>query len=233
MSRLSRYILLFSVTFAVFLLAPAFLGGQLPIYPLMTWGDAFDILTPLVLLPLYWLLFWYGSGEKLKLGESLIFVVLAAMWAEGQGMHLSANSIGRLLEESNHGDAFILTSFYDEKLSHYLWHLGIVGLAALLIYVGWRKPTGEDRIMWSMIVPAGIIHGFTFFLIVIEAGTAPLGIAFVLLLPLVVLIWGRDKLKSQPLISFYLISCLVAILFFAGWGIYWSGLPEFSEVGII
>jgi hypothetical protein len=118
MSRLSRYILLFSVTFAVFLLAPAFLGGQFPIYPLMTWGDALDILTPLVLLPMYWLLFWYGSGEKLKLGESLIFVVLAAMWAEGQGMHLSANSIGHLLEEVVHGDAFILTSFYDEKLSH-------------------------------------------------------------------------------------------------------------------
>ena len=84
-----------------------------------------------------------------------------------------------------------------------------------------------------MIIPAGIIHGFTFFLIVIEAGTAPLGIPFVLLLPLVVLIWGRDKLKSQPLLSFYFISCLVAILFFAGWGIYWSGLPEFSEIGII
>ena len=82
MSRLTRYILLFSVTFAVFLLAPAFLGGQLPIYSLMTWGDTLDILTPLVLLPLYWLLFWYGSGEKMKLGESLIFVVLAAMWAE-------------------------------------------------------------------------------------------------------------------------------------------------------
>jgi hypothetical protein len=233
MSRLSRYILLFSVTFAVLLVAPAFLGGQLPIYPLMTWGDALDIITPLVLLPLYWLLFWYGSGEKMKLGESLIFVVLAAMWAEGHGMHLSVNSIGHLLEEAIHVDAFILTSFYDEKLSHYLWHLGIVGLAALLIYRACRKPTCEDRIMWSMIIPAGIIHGFTFFLIVIEAGTAPLGISFVLLLPLVVLIWGRDKLKSQPLISFYFMSCLVAILFFIGWGIYWSGLPEFSEVGII
>ncbi len=232
MKKLSRYILIFSAAFVLLLIGPAFLGGQFPIYPLMSWGDVLDILTPLILLPLYWLLFWYGSSEKVKLGESMIFIVLAAMWAEGQGMHLSANSIGHLLNEEIHGNVYILTVFYDEKLSHYLWHIGIFGLAALLVYLNWRNSSGEESNSWSIIIPAGIIHGFTIFLIVIEAGTTLIGIPYVLLLPLIILISGKDKLKSQPLVNFYFISCLVAVLFIAGWGIYFRDFPEFSEVGI-
>ena len=233
MKKLQRYILVFSISFALLLIAPAFLGGQFPIYPLMSWGDVLDILTPMILLPLYWILFWFGSSEKIKLGESLVFVFLAGMWAEGQGMHLSANSIGHLLDETVHGDIYLLTGFYDEKVSHYLWHLGIFGLTALLIYRSWRSPSGNTQISWGMVIPAGIIHGLTIFMIVIEGGTVLIGIPFALLVPLVILVCCRDRLRTQPLISFYFISCLVALLFLAGWCTYWCGCPEPSKVGII
>jgi len=142
MNRLPRLILLFSILFLLFLILPAFLWNNCRIITLMSQGDALDILTPLVLLPLYWLLFWYASGEKVRLVGSLVFVLLAGLWAEGQGMHLSANSIGHLLNKID-GNAYILTVFYDEVLSHYLWHLGIFGLAALLIFVEWRQQTEE------------------------------------------------------------------------------------------
>lgn len=233
MNRLPRLILLFSILFLLFLILPAFLWNNCRIIPLMSQGDALDILTPLVLLPLYWLLFWYASGEKVRLVESLVFVLLAGLWAEGQGMHLSANSIGHLLAEFTHGDAYILTGFYDEVLSHYLWHLGIFGMAALLVYLEWRQKQAQGQVAWGWIVPAGVVHGLTLFAIVIEAGTAPIGIFFTIIIPLVILIWGRDKLKTGPLTSFYFISCLLALLLIAGWCIYWGGCPEFSDVGII
>lgn len=233
MIRLSKYLLVFSIVFFVLLVAPAFLGGELQIYPLMSWGDALDIFTPLILLPLYWILFWYACVETVKLGESLVFVVLAALWAEGQGMHLSANSIGHLLDKAAFGNAYLLTYFYDEDLSHYLWHLGIFGLAVLLIYLDWRSSESSQKISWGLIIPAGIIHGLTIFLIVIEAGTLPLGFAFLILVTLIVSIWGRDQLKQKPLVSFFFTSCIIALFLIAGWGLYFGGFPEFSEVGLL
>jgi len=136
-----------------------------------------------------------------------------------------------LLEGS--GDVYTLTYFYDEVLSHYLWHLGIVGLAILLLIRGWGYPYKQKiGYTWPVIL-AGILHGLTLFMIFVEGGTAPIGITFVVTVTLVVLIWGRDKSKSQPLLSFIFLSCIVGLIFLAGWAIYWGGLPQFSEIGII
>jgi len=55
-SRLSRLILVFSVLFAVFFMGPPLPGVQFGPYPLMKVAELFDLLTPLILIPLYWLL---------------------------------------------------------------------------------------------------------------------------------------------------------------------------------
>ena len=233
MSRLNRLILVFSVAFAVFFIGPSMLSGQFGPYPLMKLGDIFDLLTPLVLIPLYWLLYQVGQNKKPGLGEGLVFLVLAALWVQGQGMHLAANSIGHLLEDMAGSDASILTSFYDEVLSHYMWHLGVVGLSALLLIRQWQNPFTGERSSPGIVVLAGIIHGLTFFVIVVEGGTALLGIPFAITVTIAGLVWGRLKLRQQPLLLFFLVSYVVALLFFAGWGIYWGGLPEFSELGLI
>jgi CHASE2 domain-containing sensor protein len=78
-----------------------------------------------------------------------------------------------------------------------------------------------------------VIHGFTFFLIVVEGQTAPLGVTFAVIATLFGIIWGRRKLKQQPLLLFFFVAYVVATLFFVGWGIYWQGFPEFSQVGMI
>ncbi len=196
-------------------------------------GDVLDILTPLALLPLYWLLYRIDGKKPLSLSGTVLFVLLAAFWVEGQGMHLSANSISHLLKGMESSDAYNLTKFYDEILSHYLWHIGIVGLSALLILRQWQNPFIEDQTtVWPLIL-AGVIHGFTFFVIVIEAGTAPLGVTFALLVVLFVLVWGRKGMRQRPLLTFLFTSFSVATIFFIGWAIYWGGLPEFSQVGII
>ena len=148
-------------------------------------------------------------------------------------MHLSANSIGHFLKDMAGSDIYNLGNFYDEVLSHYLWHFGIVGLSALIIFRQWRNPFTEGQAVSWLTIIAGVIHGFTFFVIVIEGATAPLGVPFAVLVTLFGLIWGRKRFIRQPLLLFFFITGAVATLLFAGWGIYWHGLPEFSEVGII
>ena len=208
------------------------MGKTFPPYPLMHVADAFDLFTPLVLIPVYWLLFRLAGKHSPFLPESLAFMLLAAFWVEGQGMHLAANSIGHLVGDASVSDAAELTYFYDEQLGHYLWHIGLLGLAALLIYREWRHPAGLIT-HWGIILPAGFIYGFTIFAATLEGQTAPMSLPFVLLLSLIILIWGRKRLRGQPLLAFFFASFLVALIFYTGWGLYWGGLPEFSQVGII
>jgi len=233
MKRTPILILIFSLVFLVFFIGPPFLGQQFALFPLMKNGDVLDILTPLVLIPLYWLLFRSVEKESRCWCGVLAFVVLAALWAEGQGMHLSANSIGHLVEKMKGTEAYALTYFYDEILSHYIWHLGIVGLSALLIFLSWRSQVAEKPALLWLIILSGIIHGFSLFMIVIEGGTAPIGISFSVLATVFGLVWGRKKLRQQPLLLFFTVSYAIATVLFAGWGIYWGGLPQFSELGII
>ena len=239
MSRLYRLLLIFAVLFTVLFMGPAFLSGAFGPYPLMKLGDVLDLLTPLILIPLYWLLLELSPEKPPSRGENLVFLVLAALWVEGQGMHLAANSIGHLLKDVIGSDVYTLTDFYDEVLSHYLWHLGVVALSVLLLYRQWRHPfSGANRGLVLGIV-AGILYGFVYFTLIVEAQTAPLGVPFAVLVPIVALVWGRKEFKRQPVLVFFTIATLIALGFFVGWAIYWRDLPEllpeFSHpvVGII
>ena len=60
MKHLKRLILIFAIAFAFFFISPAMFSGQFGPYDLMKNGDILDLVTPLVLIPLYWLLFWIG-----------------------------------------------------------------------------------------------------------------------------------------------------------------------------
>jgi len=146
-------------------------------------------------------------------------------------MHLAANSIGHLLKDAAGSQPYALTYFFDEVLSHYLWHFGIIGLSALLIYSHWRHAELEPGLAGPL--AAGILHGLVYFITVVEAGTAPLGVPYPLLVLAIMLAWGRGRLRGRPLLLFFFITYLTAALFFAGWALYWGGLPQFSQVGII
>lgn len=230
--RLTQLILVFAVAYAVLIMSPAFLTASFGLYPLMKLGDATDVLTPLVILPLYWLLFRVRKGAPASVGEIIAFVALAALWVEGQGMHLAANSIGHLLSQTASGNAYTLTEFYDEVLSHYLWHVGVVGLTVLIVLRQWRHPCEAPGPRRPLIV-ASLVYGFTYFASVVEAQTAPLGVPFALALVLFGLARGRAEFRRQPLLAFFVGAQLVSIVLFATWGVYWGGLPEFSKLGFI
>jgi hypothetical protein len=76
MKRLNALIPVFAIAFLVFLLGPPLLGKPFSPYPLMQIADVFDVFTPLVLLPLYWLLFQLGEKEPIKLSGIIAFLYL-------------------------------------------------------------------------------------------------------------------------------------------------------------
>ena len=233
MQSLASLILIFAILFAVFIIAPAFFSGQFASYPLMKNGDVLDLLTPLILIPLYWLLFQIQPQRPASLKEMFVFLVFAVLWIEGHSMHLVANSIGHQTAINSTNEVKQLTYFYDEILSHYIWHIGLVGLSALLIYRQWQNPFLKQRSRLNLEITAGIIHGFNYFIDIVESATTIIGVPFAVGVVLFTLIWGRQNIRQQPILAFFFVSYMVACLFFLGWGLYWGRLPEFSEVGII
>ena len=101
MQRLARLTLIFAILFAVFIIAPAISSDRFAPYPLMKSGDVLDLLTPLVLIPLYWLLFQIHPHRPPSQKQMLIFLIFAVLWVQGQGMHLVANSIGHLVSDDS------------------------------------------------------------------------------------------------------------------------------------
>ena len=233
MQRLQRLIVIFSVLFAVFILGPALLGQRFQPYPLMDRGDVFDLFTPLVLIPAYWLLLQLRADRLPTRREMLAFLVLAALWVEAQGMHLVGNSIGHLTGGLAGSDVAALTHFYDEVLSHYMWHAALIGLSVLLVIRQWKNPFTAEASSLRLELGAGILHGINYSLMVLEGATTPLGVPFAVLAVLFGLAWGRGKLRQQPILAFFLVAYAVAVLVFLGWGLYWGGLPEPSAKGLI
>lgn len=235
MKRLSFLTLIFAILSLTFFLLLIFLRIPFPLYPLMSWQDTIDILTPLVLIPVYWMMFKGVTHSKAGLADEIAFMIMSAFWAAGQGMHLSANSInnliGHLAKQGSNvigTDIYHLTYFYDEYLGHYLWHIGVLGLAALLIYRGWRQPA-DEKTDWRMVIPAGVLYGFTYFCFVDEGNTLPIGLPFAVVVTLLFLAWGRNKLSNQPVLAFFFVSLLVATLLFAIWGLHWGGFPPILD----
>jgi hypothetical protein len=235
MSRPSGLALTFAIAFAVLLISPPFLDRPFGPYPLMRAGSVTDILTPLILIPLYWLLFVAAAVERPSQREVLAFGVLAALWAEGHGMHLAANSVDYLLDGDRVSPHAVLTYFYDESLGHYLWHIAVAGLVALVFWRALRaRPSDGPIPMWPLLAAAAI-YGFAFFAITVEAQTAPLGVGFAVLLGGTGCTPGCRGIRGKPLLLFIVVAHLVAVAFFVFWAAWWSGLPEFSDprVGII
>ncbi len=232
--RLNCLLFAFSVLFAFTIIVPAFLDGEFVFYPSIKNGDVLDLLTPFILIPLYWQLFKIRPESQPTAKETLFFLIFVVMWVQGQGMHLAANSIGHLTKDlADTNNIKTLTHFYDEILSHYLWHCGSIGLSALLIYRQWQHPfiNQSSQLKWQ--VSGGIIHGFTYFVGVVESATTYIGVPFAVVVVFFALFWGRNRFLQQPILTFFFVTYLIACLFFLGWGIYHGGLPEFSAVGII
>jgi len=231
--RLSNLILIFALAFTIFLVVPGVINKPFTPYPHMKVSDVLDLFTPLVLMPLYYHLLYYGSSKEPGLRSMIVFLVFVAVWVLGQGMHLGANSIGHWLTDNMGDEINQVTHYYDEVLSHYLWHLGVAALSAQLIYREWRHPLTDRSSRLVLESIAGLLYGLTIAIMGLEGGTVPLLFPFSVLAALLCLIWGRGKFREQNLLTFFLIGYGFATLIFIAWGLYWGGFFQPSELGLI
>jgi hypothetical protein len=148
-------------------------------------------------------------------------------------MHLSANTIGHWLATTAGDQVYDVTYFYDEVLSHYLWHLGAAALSAQLIYHSWRYPFHDQPYRLLSETISGLLYGLTIFIIGIEGGTVAILFPLSIILAIAALILGWRKFKIMPLLSYFTVGYSLAALIFIGWGLYWDGFPQFSHLGWI
>lgn len=218
-SRLGWTSLLFALAYTFFILGPPLLGKDaFPLRTDMRWQDVIDLATPLVLLPAYWFLVRQrGSAPPLEGIALVAFLLLGAFWVEGQGMHLSANSVSNLPGYDTATPLGALTNFYDEVLSHYVWHVAAVGLIALALYRQWRYPLAAGSSGLWLPVAAGLIYGFTFATTILEGATVPFGLPATAVIAALAVLAGRGNLRAQPVTTFVLVASVVALVLWTGW----------------
>ena len=118
------------------LLVPPYLKASVGPPRAFTLQEAADLLTPLVIVPLAWIVFDLAGGLGRR--GMVAFLAVAALWVEGQGIHLAANAIGDAFPHAA-TEAFYQTVpgeldlWLDETLSHWMWHVAWVGLAILML----------------------------------------------------------------------------------------------------
>jgi len=215
----------------------------------LTWGDALDFLTPFAVIPFVYVLYSrlnrisYSSHnpESFSRSSNILAKVLLAIgflsYVEGHGLHLSANSIARLLQTMKNSDLFKATYLFDEIISHFIWIGGLYLISIGLILLA-HKLSFQALIRKSMILLSvgSVFYGFAFSAAAIEGQTvvfafpaAVLGFLFTLFLYL-------KRMKGEgrnPILLFFTAAYFLSMLLFSYWGITRSGFPQFSELGWI
>lgn len=234
--RQPEALLAYAAVLAAFLLVPPYLKASVGPPQAFTLQEAADLVTPLAVIPLAWLVFDLAGG----LGRRGLaaFLVIAALWVEGQGIHLAANAVGDAFPHDG-AAAFYQTVpgdldlWLDETLSHWMWHAAWVAISVLVLIAAVRADVPPmDRVSATAAV-AGLVHGATFFVVTVEGVTTLLGIPASILILAWSVLAGRRGLARQPVVTFFLVTTVVTLLGYVGWGAlnHWT-LPEFSKVGL-
>ena len=124
-----RWLFAYALSYALFHILPAFLPGFLA-WP-VNQGDALDFLTPFVVVPAalavsfrlkrLWEAKMPSSGKTQVRVPWIVLVLGLLLYVDGHGIHLSANSIARLLEGQEGSSLFRGVYLYDEVISHFMW----------------------------------------------------------------------------------------------------------------
>jgi hypothetical protein len=118
-------------------------------------------------------------------------------------------------------------------MSHTLWHIAIIGLSILLLLPPRMPPAKDQIVSWPLVVISAFLYGFTYFAVINEGGTVPLGLPAAILIVFVLAVGARTSIRSNNLTAFFFLGYLIAVTLFGLWYAYWGGFPEFSETGLI
>ncbi len=206
-----RALVAFALAVAVFHHLPA-VGGDL--------GDWIDLATPFAVV---------GTAALVLLGLSAwgaglgLAVAAAIAYVDGHGLHLSANSIRA---EEPAAEVERVAYFWDERFSHWEWHLGLVGLlvAFCLAEPHGRTPVRAGSAQSALV--AGLL-GFTLFTSTVEGQT------WWLLPPAALVLAGWALARPRLVLGACAGALALACLLLAGWAAWHRGVPEFSDLGWI
>ena len=221
------------------------LGGvffKAPLGPAgVTVGDWIDALGTFVVIALY---AWIAAGlaARERRPYPALAHIAAVAYAMGRGVHLAANSIHDMIDRTGGADPWGLVYLWDERVSHCLVDVARIGFAILLASL--ERPSGGDIGAAGSGRKAGpggkaallvgsLAYGFTYFASAVEGQTVPLALPF----SLAFAIWGIGTAARGralgPARSFFTGAAVVSLLFFAIWGIWQRGFPEFTHAGLI
>lgn len=234
----------FGIVIAFFHVIPALLFPYLK-SPL-TWGDTLDFLTPFAVIPLAYLLFYSARRTLRSLNDpdrmqSLVAKIILAfgflLYVDGHGLHLSSNSIARLMQGMKESALFNATYLFDEIISHFMWDAGVflisIGLMMIALRLPFESLSGSNI---AFVCTGAAFYGFNFTVNGIEGQTVvfTLPAAFVGCLSAFILYTrGRRKGLHNPFYLFFMVAYFVSVVLFLYWGISRSGFPQFSELGWI
>ena len=177
------------------------------------WEDFADLLTPYVVAgPMLAVLARTGAARRTWSAA----LAGAALFVQGHGVHLSANSISYA-----HGDA-APTYLWDEVVGHALWFVGLTVLVVAVAHAIRPLPLSAGPVA----VVLAVLVGGTWAANVVEAGHVPLGV----LLAAGVLTYGwrtRDRAPGRLLVVAFALS----IVLVAAYGAWQGGFPQPSELG--
>jgi hypothetical protein len=213
----------FALAAAAFLLVPPTLRSPVGNVPGFTAQEAVDLFTPLVTMPL--LVLAFELTGRMGSRSRFLLLILVALWVAGQAIHLATNAIGDLFPAGAERDAFYATAvgtldhWFDEVLSHWLWHAAWVALLALLLWVGITAPMSGVRALGGAVAIsaiAGAVHGFTWFVVTDEGGTWELAIPAAA--ALLVIGWlARRRDPARVITTFLVVGSLVALVLYGAW----------------
>ena len=175
---------------------------------------AIDVFTPFaVVAASAALIIALGASRDLILAT----IVAAVLYVHGHGVHLAANSI------HNEGFESDVIYFWDERFSHIEAVLGWFGLVAVFCLAERASPRSASTSP-ALLGLAALVLGWTFFTSTVEGQTwwleLPAAAAF-----------GVWALRAPgPLLRAAAGAFAVGALLIAGWAIWHSGVPEFSDL---
>ena len=148
----------------------------------------------------------------------VLFGAGALVMVEGHGIHLAANAIAKY-----HGGDVV--HLWDEVVGH---HLLFGGVGVMLAAVFAALDAGPNLRIGPLGGLLGVAVGVSLFNCYIEGSAAVLGL--VTSVGFLGLAWRR---RAEPHGRLAMLTYGVTLLLLAGWGIYWQGYPEFSDLGWI
>jgi len=238
------WLFLFGLAFASFHILPTFFPAFF-IKPL-TYSDVLDFITPLAVIPIAFFLYFricrinsqrFLHSRFQRISSRILLGLGILLYVDGHGLHLSANSIARLIDKANDPELFEAAYLFDEIISHAMLDGGIFLISLSLIAASYKMFHKLNSLKeFGFLSLGACLCGFTFFVNSIEGQTVVLILPATFIGLVLSLAFYLKELKSEmrnPTILFFLIAYFLCLILFIYWGVKFKGYPQFSELGWI